>query len=114
VLSLKIWGGALGWPPASVTVGTLGVVSGAIVQVYSGVAFHLYQRAASQFGAFHTCLERTHRYLVAYKIAEQLQGNKDATLHDLVCIMANAPMILPAEIATETPRSIKGQHREQS
>jgi hypothetical protein len=83
----------------------VGTISGAIVQIYSGVAFHLYQKAANQFGAFHTCLERTHRYLVAYKIAEQLEGNKDQTLRDLVCIMANAPMILPAQTAAETPGS---------
>jgi hypothetical protein len=61
VLGLKIWEvrsqHLTGWPTASITFGVLGVVSGAIVQIYSGVAFHLYQRAADQFGAFHTCLD---------------------------------------------------------
>jgi hypothetical protein len=115
VFGLKIWEivtdykNPTGLLPPSIAIGGLGAFSGAIVQVYSGVAFHLYHRAASQFGAFQACLERTHRYLVAYKIAEKLQGNKDQTLHDLVCAMANAPMILPAEIAAETPNQPKGQ-----
>jgi hypothetical protein len=35
---------------------------------------------------------------VAYKIVEKINANKDETLHDLVCIMANAPMITRADI----------------
>jgi hypothetical protein len=84
------------------TVSGLGALTGCIVQVFAGVAFYLYQKASDQFGAFHTCLERTHRYLLAYKIAEELKTNKDQTLHDLVCIMANAPMILPNQVAAKT------------
>jgi hypothetical protein len=86
------------------TVSGLGAVAGMIVQIFAGVAFYLYQKASDQFGAFHTCLERTHRYLVAYKIAEELQTNKDQTLHDLVCIMANAPMIMPPQAAATPPK----------
>jgi hypothetical protein len=71
----------------------LGVISGAIIQVYAGVPYFLYKRVAEQFSAFHICLERTHRYIVAYQIARETKENKDDTLHDLVCIMANAPMI---------------------
>jgi hypothetical protein len=49
---------------------------------------------------FSYCLERTTRYLVAYKIADKIAAkfNKDQTLHDLVCIMANAPMITQRDI----------------
>jgi hypothetical protein len=58
-----------------------------------------YARAAKQFGAFHICLERTHRYLVAFKIAEKINSsNRDKTLEELVCIMANAPMITGKDI----------------
>ena len=58
----------------------------------------LYGRAARQFGAFHICLERTHRYLLAYKMAEQIQNDKDDTIEKIVCIMANAPMITRVDV----------------
>jgi hypothetical protein len=77
----------------SFTVAGVGVISGLLIEFIAGVAFWLYSRSAEQFGAFHICLERTHRYLLAYKMVEQLGTNKDETLRDLVCIMANAPMI---------------------
>jgi hypothetical protein len=76
-----------------VTASVIGLVSGALIEFTAGVTFWLYSRTARQFGAFHICLERTHRYLLAYKMVEQLGTNKDQTLHDLICIMANAPMI---------------------
>ncbi len=77
----------------SFKVGSIGVLSGALIEFIAGINFVLYARASKQFGAFHICLERTHRYLVAYKIAEGIGGQRDQTLKDLVCIMANAPMI---------------------
>lgn len=77
----------------SIAVGSIGVLSGALIEFVAGVNFVLYGRASKQFGAFHICLERTHRYLVAYKIAEGIGAQRDQTLKDLVCIMANAPMI---------------------
>ena len=85
----------------------LGIASGLIVQVFAGVAFYLYQRASDQFGAFHICLERTHRYLVAYKIAEEIETQKEQTLRDLVCIMANAPMIVRNGIASKSDMTSK-------
>ena len=54
----------------SLKIGGLGVASGALIEFIAGVNFWLYSRASKQFSAFHICLERTHRYLVAYKIAE--------------------------------------------
>jgi hypothetical protein len=77
----------------SLKVGGIGVVSGALIEFIAGVNFWLYARASKQFSAFHICLERTHRYLVAYKIAEGIADKRDETLRDLVCIMAHAPMI---------------------
>jgi hypothetical protein len=84
-------------------VGGVGVVSGAALEFISGTAFFLYTRSARQFGAFHICLERTHRYLLAYKIAEQIQDRKYDAYRALVCIMANAPMISTRDI--EAPNS---------
>jgi len=57
-----------------IDIGSLGVISGLIVQLFAGVAFYLYQKVADQFSAFHICLERTHRYLVAYKMAEEIKN----------------------------------------
>jgi hypothetical protein len=83
---------------AGMNVGTIGLVGGGIVEFIAGVQFVLYGKATKQFGAFHICLERTHRYLLAYKIAEKIEMNRDETLEKIVCIMANAPMISRADI----------------
>jgi hypothetical protein len=93
-----------GWAPITIAegskiddsrmnVGNLGLFAGAIVEGVAGLQFVLYGKTTKQFGAFHICLERTHRYLLAYKIAEKIQTNRDETLQKIVCIMANAPMI---------------------
>jgi hypothetical protein len=85
-------------PKNLLTVGGIGVVSGLLIEFIAGINFWLYGRAAKQFGAFHICLERTHRYLIAYKICEEMKEKKDETLQKIVCIMANAPMITAQEI----------------
>jgi hypothetical protein len=93
--------GAITRPPNDVTtmdIAWVGVASGFIVEFIAGVNLFLYGRAARQFGTFHICLERTHRYLVAYKMADKITGDKDSTLEKLVCIMANAPMITRSDI----------------
>jgi hypothetical protein len=77
----------------SLTIAKIGVVSGALIEFIAAVAFWLYTRGAKQFSAFHICLERTHRYLLAYKIADQMETGKDQAFSALACIMANAPMI---------------------
>ena len=77
------------------------LISGGLIEFISAVAFVLYARGAKQFGAFHICLERTHRYLLAFKIAEQTGEERDKILGSLVCIMANAPMISPNGSRTE-------------
>jgi hypothetical protein len=79
-------------------VGAIGLIAAGIVEAIAGTQFVLYGRATRQFGAFHICLERTHRYLVAYKMAETMGTSKDDTLEKLVCIMANAPMITRQDI----------------
>jgi hypothetical protein len=72
---------------------TAGLIGTTIIEATAGGAFWLYSQTARQFNAFHICLERTHRYLLTYKMANELSSKKEDTLHDLACIMANAPMI---------------------
>jgi hypothetical protein len=93
---IQISGLAMSQPSRAVA--SIGVVSGALIEFIAGINFWLYSRASRQFGAFHICLERTHRYLVAYKIAGEIGAKKDETLEKLVCIMANAPMITHQDI----------------
>jgi len=80
------------------SVGQIGLLGSSIVEAIAGLQFYLYGRATRQFGAFHICLERTHRYLLAYKIAEQMNSGKDDALLKIVCIMANAPMLTRQDI----------------
>ena len=78
---------------------TVGLWSGTVVEAIAATQFWLYSKATKQFGAFHICLERTHRYLLAYKIAEKIkETSRDQALEKVVCIMANAPMISQADI----------------
>jgi hypothetical protein len=80
-------------------IGAIGLISGSVVELIAGTQFYLYRNSAKQFGAFHICLERTHRYLLAYTMAEQIGAHdKDRTLEKIVCIMANAPMITHQDI----------------
>lgn len=85
-------------PANPMNVGTIGVISGAVIEMIAGTQFVLHGRTTKQFGAFHICLERTHRYLLAFKIAEQIKEGRDKTLEKIVCIMANAPMITQHDI----------------
>jgi hypothetical protein len=83
------------------TVASIGVVSGVLIEFIAAINFWLYAKAARQFNAFHICLERTHRYLLAYKMIEKITDQKrDETLEKVVCIMANAPMIPAGDIGT--------------
>jgi hypothetical protein len=84
--------------PEGMNIGWVGVASGLVVEFIAAINFWQYRHATSQFGAFHICLERTHRYLLAYKMAEKIAVNRDQTLEKLVCIMAHAPMITRQDI----------------
>jgi TRADD-N domain-containing protein len=91
---------------AWMTVGSVGVLSGVLIEFIAGVGFWLYRRTSEQFAAFHICLERTHRYLIAYRIASEISGDdKEKTLRDLVCIMAKAPMITRNDLGIGKPTS---------
>lgn len=85
----------------SLTVEGVGVISGILIETIAGINFWLYARASRQFSAFHICLERTHRYVLAHKISSEIKENRDQTVRDLVCIMANAPMITREDIEAD-------------
>lgn len=95
--------------PGKDTAVSTGVISGVLIEFIAGVNFWLYSKASKQFGAFHICLERTHRYLVAYKIAEGTGSRKELVLESLACIMASAPMI--TSIESHSALSDKGAHK---
>jgi hypothetical protein len=102
-------------PATSLTVAGIGLVSGVLIEFISGIAFWLYLRGARQFSAFHICLERTHRYLIAYMVAAQMEDRKDETLHELVCIMAKAQMMTRDDIDSagsgiDTTKSTQANH----
>lgn len=52
------------------------LVSGAVVQVVSGVVFYLYGQTSSQLSAFEARLELLQRYLLANSICECLGENE--------------------------------------
>ena len=53
---------------------TLSVISGALVEVISGINFYLYGKALAQLELFHVRLERTQRFLLSNSVCEQLKG----------------------------------------
>jgi hypothetical protein len=101
----------------SLGVGLIGLIGSSVAEFIAAVQFVLYGRATRQFGAFHICLERTHRYLLAYTMAEKIGTNRDVALEKIVCIMANAPMITSEDIegpdlsSRALRRKVKDRHR---
>jgi hypothetical protein len=77
----------------------LGIVAGALVQVMTAVVFYLYSQTARQFWAFHICLERTNRFLLANAIVGSLpEAEKAAKRSEIISTMLNAPMLTMALI----------------
>jgi uncharacterized membrane protein YgdD (TMEM256/DUF423 family) len=74
----------------SEAVATVGVISGALVEVIAGINFYLYNRTTAQLADFHYRLEQTQRYLLANSICEALQGDKkQETRASLIQTIAN-------------------------
>jgi hypothetical protein len=88
------------------SVGQIGLLGSSIVEAIAGLQFYLYGKATRQCGAFHICLERTRRYLLAYKIAEQMNSGKDEALQKIVCIIS-WPMITRQDIEGAESSGIK-------
>lgn len=89
----------------SVSTAAWGLLPGALVQVISGINFYLYGKAARQFGAFHVCLERTNRFLLANTLCENLTcpTRRDEVRTQLIQVVANAPMLTLDVIAHGAP-----------
>jgi len=73
----------------------ISLIVGALIQVISMINFYLYAKASRQFAAFHLCLERTHRFLLANSLCENLknQDHKDEARCALIDLIAQAPML---------------------
>ncbi|GEO11534.1 TRADD-N-associated membrane domain-containing protein [Segetibacter aerophilus] len=73
----------------------ISIIAGGLIQVISGINFHLYGKAARQFSSFHICLERTNRYLIANCICDNIddQSVRDQGRRELIEKMSNAPML---------------------
>jgi hypothetical protein len=91
-------------PENTLSVGLVGVTSGALIELLSAAVFFVYKRATDQFNTFHTCLERMNRYLASYSISKSMENETetDQVRYDLACIIASAPMISPAGISNES------------
>jgi hypothetical protein len=77
----------------------LSAVSGLLIQLITAVVFYLYAQSARQFAAFHTCLERTNRFLLANAMVEHLPEEQRASKRsDVITAIINAPMLTLAMI----------------
>lgn len=71
-----------------------GVISGAIVEVISGIGFYLYSKSSDQMAKFHEQLTITQRFLLANSVCESLESeSKQKTRSDLVKAIANIKSI---------------------
>jgi hypothetical protein len=52
------------------------LISGAVVEVVSGVVFYLYGQTTAQLSSFHNRLEVLQRYLLANSLCETLEGDE--------------------------------------
>jgi uncharacterized protein YjbI with pentapeptide repeats len=77
--------------PTNIAASTISVISGALVEVISGINFYLYGRASNQLGTFHIRLDKTQNFLLADAVCESLEGTtKQTTRAKLVGTIANA------------------------
>jgi ABC-type uncharacterized transport system fused permease/ATPase subunit len=83
----------------------LTLVAGVIVQVISAINFYLYAKTARQFAAFHACLERANRFLLANSLCEHLGNSKDGMRAELIRIIANAPLLSSDLVEHAMPRA---------
>ncbi len=70
----------------------ISVVAGTLIQVIAGLNFVLYGNVSKQFFAFHTCLERIDRFMIANSLCADLgPAKKDEMRSELVKMIAGAP-----------------------
>src|SRR3954447_14427671 len=71
------------------------LIGGSLVQVVSGISFYLYSAAAKKLSCFHTCLERTHRFLLVDNLCQNIECSEKRTemRGKLMEAMINAPLL---------------------
>ncbi len=81
--------------PESVAI--VSVVSGALIQVISGINFYLYNKTSAQLADFQARLDRSQRFLLANSVCEGLEGeHKQAARSALVQVIATSQLPQPA------------------
>lgn len=71
-------------------VATIGVISGALIEVISGINFYLYGRTSLQLANFQSRLDITQRFLLANSVCEGLTGEiRQQTRAKLVDAISN-------------------------
>lgn len=66
-------------------ISTISLIGGTLMEIISGINFHLYGRASKQLAHFHTRLDLTQRYLLANSLCENLEKNlKQKALYNLI------------------------------
>src|SRR4051794_16545072 len=75
--------------------GIIPLIGGALVQVVSGISFYLYSSAARKLSCFHTCLERTHRFLLVDNLCQNIEcpDKRTEIRGELMRAMINAPLL---------------------
>jgi hypothetical protein len=82
----------------SPNIALVSLVSGALIEVVSGIGFYLYNKSASQLAMFHTRLDSTQRFLLANSVCEGLEGDfKQQARSNLVRMIAGMAPIPPTE-----------------
>jgi len=95
----------------------LTLIAGMSIQVISAIGFYLYARTSRQFGAFHVCLERANRFLLANSMCDALDpAHKDEVREKLIIIMAEAPLLSldlveHEDMSAEIQRSDSGENQ---
>lgn len=72
------------------------LVSGAVVEIISGVVFYLYGQTASQLSSFHNRLEVLQRYLLANSLCETLEGDDRSKARSALIQVISQPPSMPA------------------
>ena len=88
----------------------LTLIAGVSIQIISGIGFYLYARTAREFFAFHVCLERVNRFLLANTICQNLdQPLRDKMRRELVHLIVSAPPLSMSEHSTPLSGEERGE-----
>src|SRR5262249_27238649 len=85
---------------------TVSLIAGGLIQVISGINFHLYSKTTRQFAGFQMCLERMDRFLLANSYCENLSSDsvKDDCRRKTIEVMVTAPMLTLEQVGISVPR----------